>query len=292
MATAMRQASQRDNDNGFAGAAPRFVGRALSALSPAGPVVLAYHGFGTETAANDPRHILIGEAAFRRQLEALRSAGLEFVTVSEIGDRLRSGSAVRGLAALTFDDGLASLFEPLCELAADGVPSTVYPVAEWIGGRHPAVRDPEEARILDRAQVRGLAQAGVEIGGHSQWHADLTKLSPERCLRDMVECRRTLEWISGREVRTFAYPYGRSTSATRAAAEQAGFDSAVVEDRDDRSERFCIGRIPVRRTDGWSVFALKVAGAWPAVAGSLPGRAARAATRPVRVRIHRNGHGP
>jgi peptidoglycan/xylan/chitin deacetylase (PgdA/CDA1 family) len=242
--------------------------------------ILAYHGLAAGVL--EARERTIPRAHFRVQVEALRDAGFEFVTVSQLARQIRLNAPPPGLVALTFDDGLLNVFEPLMGLAEKGVPTTVYPVTEWIGKRIPAAFEPSEVRLLERGHLGALADAGVEIGAHTMTHPDLSTLGYSDCMREMRGSREILEGIAHRPVTTFAYPFGRHSPIARRAARDAGFEAAVAEDREPGWDNFKIARAPVRRSDGWALFTVKASGAWPALATSVPGRLVRTTTRPIR----------
>jgi peptidoglycan/xylan/chitin deacetylase (PgdA/CDA1 family) len=260
---------------------PRVLRWALRRARSRSPAILSYHGVSDASGSADPLDLMIPEEALRAQVRALVDAGFHFVTVSELADRVESGGPTSGLAALTFDDGLLNVSEPLTALATDGIPASVYPIVAWIGGRHPDVPEPTQARMLGREDLKALAEAGVEIGAHSMTHADLTTLSYADCLQELSESSRSLEEITGRPVRTFAYPYGRHNELVLKAARECGFRAALAEE-DGGSELLALKREPIWRPHGWTVFVLKVAGMWTGLASSLPGRIVQSALKPFR----------
>jgi len=86
--------------------------------------------------------------------------------------------------------------------------------------------------MLNRAQVRELADQGVEIGGHTVMHPILTSVSDDRAQAEMIAGKQELEAITGKSVRVFAYPNGkpqRDYAARHVAmARAAGFELAVT----------------------------------------------------------------
>ncbi len=243
--------------------------------------MLGYHGIAAGGLDADPQRLMISTARFQAQVGALREAGFEFVTVSELARRAVPEPPPAGLVALTFDDGLLNLFDPLLALAGEGIPTSVYPVTDWIGGRHPHVPDPQDARTLGRDQLAELAAAGVEIGTHSATHADLAPLTPAECARELGESRRVLESMIGRPVRTAAYPFGSYTPATLEAAREAGIEVAVAMERGRGWDPLAITRARVGRGDSWIAFAIQASGRWPRFSLSAPGRVLRSARRRV-----------
>jgi peptidoglycan/xylan/chitin deacetylase (PgdA/CDA1 family) len=192
------------------------------------PVILGYHGIDESALRADLSRLQVSPAAFEAQLELLLEAGFRFVTVAEIAARLGSGGPPPGLAAVTFDDGMAnnhSIALPI--LSRLGIPATVYIAVDFIGGQSPWVAG-AGGQMLSEQQIVELAGAGWEIGAHTMSHADLEKLGYDECRREMEDSRAALERISATSVQTFAYPFGRYGPAAVAAAADAGFLAAVT----------------------------------------------------------------
>ncbi len=85
--------------------------------------------------------------------------------------------------------------------------------------------------MLSDAQLRQLSDAGHEIGGHTVNHTVLTTLSPEDARMQVQTGRDHLQSLTGRPVRSFAYPNGRPErdyDASHAAMlRDLGFEAAV-----------------------------------------------------------------
>jgi peptidoglycan/xylan/chitin deacetylase (PgdA/CDA1 family) len=70
-------------------------------------------------------------------------------------------------------------------------------------------KDLPENLMMTDAQVRHLADAGMDIGGHTVSHPILRLLSDEEAASEISGGRARLEKITGRPVTLFAYPNGR-----------------------------------------------------------------------------------
>jgi peptidoglycan/xylan/chitin deacetylase (PgdA/CDA1 family) len=185
--------------------------------------VLAYHGIADVPLADDPYGLFVRPRDFRRQIAKLRSWGYRLAPFGELAQRAVRGEAA-GWAALTFDDGFADNLHALMPILRDaGAPATVFVVSGWLGRPHPYA---PRGRIVTAGELRELHAGGVEIGGHTVTHPDLTALPRERACAELAQGRRELEAIIGAPVRVAAYPFGRATGETIAACAAAGFEAA------------------------------------------------------------------
>ncbi|MEO0636518.1 MAG: polysaccharide deacetylase family protein [Pseudomonadota bacterium] len=91
-----------------------------------------------------------------------------------------------------------------------------------------------DRHAMDPAAVRQADQHHlIEIAAHTTSHRALATLSDAEALSEMVDNKRWLENLLGRDVPHFAYPYGRpAISGDREArlARKAGFNMALTTD--------------------------------------------------------------
>lgn len=88
--------------------------------------------------------------------------------------------------------------------------------------------------MLTPDMVRDLARNNIEIGGHTVTHPILSRLEDEAAFREIDDNKRSLEKLTGRPIRLFAYPNGkqgadfdeRHVEMVRAAGYQAAFTTA------------------------------------------------------------------
>lgn len=128
---------------------------------------------------------------------------------------------------ITFDDGYEGVHRyALPVLAEHGFAATLFVSTGWLRGRY----DEGGAldTMLDWDQVRQLAAAGVEIGGHSHTHPQLDQLDDARLGHEAVRCREIVAAELGAEPDSFAYPYGYSTCRVRRAVRAAGFAQSLA----------------------------------------------------------------
>ena len=98
----------------------------------------------------------------------------------------------------------------------------VSTIETWARGALPA-----DGAVLSEREVATLASHPlVEIGGHTWSHPRLSSLSPAAQRVEIEDGKRGLEALTGRALRSFAYPHGRPADFTEATVRlvcEAGF---------------------------------------------------------------------
>ncbi len=176
--------------------------------------ILMYHSI-----ADDPGPTSIAPDAFRMQIETLVELGYSAVPLADVpawraGERYFPEKSV----IITFDDAFADFTEvahPILRKA--GFTATVFVPTAHLGGVENWYGTAARPRKLMRWEdVRALGEYGVDFGGHSLSHADLTSLAGEDLRAEIADCRDAIEQHVTRPVRCFAAPYGRINDAVRA----------------------------------------------------------------------------
>ena len=118
---------------------------------------------------------------------------------------------------LTFDDGYRSVHDEAFPLLRDlGMSATVFltcgdgdaPSTERLpdcGGRE----------ALSWEEIRRMSEAGIEFGGHTRTHPDLTGLEDAELRAEIAAGAEMIEKETGERVRSFAYPFGRWDARVR-----------------------------------------------------------------------------
>jgi peptidoglycan/xylan/chitin deacetylase (PgdA/CDA1 family) len=210
--------------------------------------VLVYHSIAAATTPSFER-LTVEPALFEEHLTALREDQAEVIGFSQVPAALAEG---RRAVAITIDDGLADAGDAACPaLLRHGLTATLFvptafvgATASWLGG--------EDARrpMLSWAGLGDLAQAGFEIGSHSDRHLAADLNPPGLVRRDALASRAELEKHLGRPALSFAYPFGYHSPGGRRAVREAGFEQACV-----------VGDLPARAGDDcWALPRLQVNG--------------------------------
>jgi peptidoglycan/xylan/chitin deacetylase (PgdA/CDA1 family) len=109
-----------------------------------------------------------------------------------------------------------------------GATATLYVTTAYLGATSRWLEGLGEGRraMLSAAEVREVAAAGIEIGGHSHTHRELDRLRPPDLAEEVATCTRILEDALGVRLRSFAYPFGYHHAGVRRAVREAGYTSA------------------------------------------------------------------
>lgn len=224
--------------------------------------ILMYHAVGHRP-AKAAYGLSVAPEAFAAQMELLGERGFTPVTAARLGHAWRTGAPLPDRPVLvTFDDGYAGVHRhALPVLAGHGFASTLFVSTGWLRGPYHEGGAPDT--MLDWDQVRELAAAGTEIGGHTHTHPQLDQLDDERLRFETVRCREIITEELGTAPVSFAYPYGYSSRRVRRTVREAGFaQSLAVGNGLARRVQgpFALRRVTVRRSTDIEEFARLVEG--------------------------------
>ena len=178
-------------------------------------MIITYHSIDSSGSV-----ISTAPEVFRIQLRHLKEEGYKAVTLGEFASVINGDSALplKSLV-LTFDDGFQNFrTEAVPVLEELGFKATVFLVTDKCGKYNDWQGNPPElprSRLLDWSEIKELSGLGYEFGVHTRTHPDLTRLSPDDVAKEVTESRSAVEDALGREVRSFAYPYGRFDTSVR-----------------------------------------------------------------------------
>ncbi|MFD7134462.1 polysaccharide deacetylase family protein [Streptomyces sp. NPDC059894] len=189
--------------------------------------ILMYHAVAAEP--NDAtRALSVTPEAFAEQMGLIADRGLTPLTTAGLAARWRSGRPLPDRPVLiTFDDGYEGVHRhALPALARHGFPATLFVSTGWIRGAYDTGGGLDT--MLDWPQVRELAEAGVEIGGHSHTHPQLDQVDDGTLHAELTRCRDIVADALGALPVSFAYPYGYSSRRVRTAVRENGFAQALA----------------------------------------------------------------
>jgi peptidoglycan/xylan/chitin deacetylase (PgdA/CDA1 family) len=232
-------------------------------LNDAG-LILCYHNVvahGSRTVGDPSLHMRLDR--FEQQVRWL-AAHYTVIGLAEFVDRVTTGKPLRAVAALTFDDAYAGVFEHAVPvLQAVGVPATVFVVAtagrragfwwdqkEIVESADPALRRerlntlrgdetaivpgavrenlPASHRPAEWDTVRAARRSGITIGAHTVTHRSLPTLSDAELEFEVVTGRTMIERATGVRPDFFAYPYGLWDYRVRSRVRLAGYHAGLT----------------------------------------------------------------
>jgi peptidoglycan/xylan/chitin deacetylase (PgdA/CDA1 family) len=124
-------------------------------------------------------------------------------------------------------------------------------VIAWAGADRAG---PAEAHPMSETELGRLGRSRlVEIGGHTMRHPPLDTLTPEEAEREIAGGRRSLAETVGRDITTFAYPFGRCGGRVPDIVRDAGFTAACTAAQFlavGRTDPYRIPRLIMRDWDG------------------------------------------
>lgn len=206
-------------------------------------VILMYHGLSLK-----PGGDFISPQDFASEIQAMHVAGLQFVTLGQVAAFLSgTGSLPPNAVALTFDDGLESVYTyayPI--LQRSHVPFASFLIAGRVG------RDPAD---LSWGQIQVMAQSGLAtFGSHTMNSHGSIPVGPgetgpalvsriydaatgrtetpaayrTRILRDLTTSRTLISAETHQRVIWFAYPFGSYDPGVEQLMRTAGYRYAVT----------------------------------------------------------------
>lgn len=184
--------------------------------------ILTYHrvhSYATEHKPSSP-DLTVEPHVFAAEMSALVHGGYHTISQRQLYAAMFSGGRLPPRPVLiTADDGYrddATVMLPI--LRRRHLTATFYIVTHRIG----------MPGFVTRADLRRLQSAGMDLGAHTQTHADLPELPPARARQEIAGSARDLARVLGRQTPWFAYPYGASNPAVTEDVRQAGFALATT----------------------------------------------------------------
>ena len=193
--------------------------------------VLFYHRVADST----PNDWTMGTRTFERQVDWL-TRHTDVISLEEAQRRIRQRDSHRVASVITFDDGYADNCEfaiPL--LLRRNLPFTYFVSTDHLRDGIPFPHDVEAGEPLrcnSISEIKAMADAGVEIGAHTRTHADLGRSTDPDWLDEEIggSVEDIKEW-TGREVRSFAFPYGLPANTSPeafAAVRRSGIETVCT----------------------------------------------------------------
>jgi peptidoglycan/xylan/chitin deacetylase (PgdA/CDA1 family) len=213
---------------------PRDRGTAL-ALSPtpratvppptfADVPILMYHNLRelSPNAVLGVRLYTVSPASFAAQLDYLVAHGFHTITFVQLLDYFEKGTPLPDQPIiLTFDDAwIEQYLVAFPELHKRGLVGTFFVPTGYA--------DYAGRTFMNWDMIREMDAAGMEFGGHTINHADLTRLNGDEVMRQLQVSKSRMEQMLGHPTIAFAYPFGDLNPFVVGKVWQAGYRAAVA----------------------------------------------------------------
>lgn len=207
--------------------------------------ILTFHSIDSSGAA-----ISISPARFERLLRTLKRKGYRTLLFDEVLDWLTGKQVLSSPAVvLTFDDGFENLYQEAFPLLEElEYKATVFLTTGYCGktnGWPSQTAGIPLMPMLNWEQIKEMARSVFDIQAHTQSHPILTKLPPALAGQEMAGSKAVIEERLGKQVRFFAYPYGRFDKRIYELAREqfAAACSTTLRYVDSASDRHMLERV-------------------------------------------------
>jgi peptidoglycan/xylan/chitin deacetylase (PgdA/CDA1 family) len=179
---------------------------------------LMYH-YVSWLPAEDPnmdlrKDLTVSPTDFEAMLKYLKDNGYTTITTKDLWWSLDQTAPLPAKPImLTFDDGYADAYSVVMPLLkAYGMTGVFFVTVNLV----------DKPGYVSRAQVRALADAGMDVESHAMDHVSMTWASTNQ-IYQMCKAREFLNAWTGTDVRHFAYPSGEFNDFSGAALKSCGY---------------------------------------------------------------------
>jgi peptidoglycan/xylan/chitin deacetylase (PgdA/CDA1 family) len=212
--------------------------------------ILCYHQIRDwkPTDSKISKDYIVPPSMFAAQMHMLADSGYHTITPDQLYAYLITGARlpVKPII-LSFDDtDLDQFTVAYPEMKKYGFKGLFFIMTVSLGKPH----------YMSRDQVRTLSDDGNTIGSHTWDHHNVKKYEGNDWVTQLDKPTKTLEQITGKNIRYFAYPFGLWNTAAFPELKKRGFVAAfqLNEKPDTEDPLYCIRRIIVPGT--WTGVAL------------------------------------
>jgi peptidoglycan/xylan/chitin deacetylase (PgdA/CDA1 family) len=201
--------------------------------------VLCYHQIRNWIASDGKvgKDYIVPTAEFKSQMKMLADSGYHTILPDQLYNYLAYGAKLpEKPIMLTFDDTkLDQWTVAIPELKKYGFKGVFFIMTVSLG----------RPNYLSKDQVKQMSDAGHVIGSHTYDHQNVKKYQGEDWVTQIEKPTKTLQEITGKDIKYFAYPFGLWNKEAIPELKKRGFSSAYIlaEKRDENDPLYTIRRI-------------------------------------------------
>ncbi|RTQ52571.1 polysaccharide deacetylase family protein [Hymenobacter gummosus] len=215
------------------------VGNAAAILARPQVPILCYHQIRDWRAKDSKgaKDYIVPVEKFKEQIKMLADSGYHTILPDQLYAYLTTGAKLPSKPVmLTFDDTDLDQFTVAKPTLDKYGFKAVYFIMTVSLGR---------PNYMSKAQVKQLSDEGNVIGSHTWDHHNVKKYQGQDWVTQIEKPTKTLEEITGKDIKYFAYPFGLWNPEAIPQLKQRGMVAAFVlaEKRDQQDPLFTIRRI-------------------------------------------------
>lgn len=212
-------------------------------------LILLYHrilsrGNDLSKYSSEDRVYLVEEEEFARQLEYLYSEKWSTISVSQLLESLKGKTVLpEKNLIISFDDGSQTDYTiALAQLRKFDFKATFFLTTDFI----------DKSGYLNRSQILQMGQEGMEIGSHGKTHKFLSTLDESELNLELIESKKLLEEITGKEIDLLSLPGGYHSSKVKKIAGELGYKGICTSKfgaNENNTDPFELRRVSLRSGD-------------------------------------------
>ena len=225
--------------------------------------ILMYHSIESMPKTTVMRSLHVPPRRFDFQMKMLKLLGYQALSLKKLKPYL-DGKKQGKVVGITFDDGYQNnLINAVPILLKYNFSATCYIVSENLGLSNTWDLDKgiTQRPLMTIDEIKSWLSFGMDIGGHTQTHADLTKVSIKAAKREINTSKDDLENTFNTQVTDFCYPFGRFNNLISDLVKESGYLSATTMERGivkSMTNRFMLPRMPINHRTLPHLFLAKI----------------------------------
>ncbi len=225
--------------------------------------ILMYHSIESMPKSTVMRSLHVPPRRFDFQMKMLKLLGYQALSLKNLKPYL-DGKKQGKVVGITFDDGYQNnLINAVPILLKYNFSATCYIVSENLGLSNTWDLDKgiTQRPLMTIDEIKAWLSFGMDIGGHTQTHTDLTKISIKAAKREINTSKGDLENTFNTQVTDFCYPFGRFNELISDLVKESGYLSATTMERGivkSMTNRFMLPRMPINHRTLPHLFLAKI----------------------------------
>jgi len=225
--------------------------------------ILMYHSIESMPRSTIMRSLHVSPRQFKFQMWILKILGYKALSIRELRPYL-DGRKQGKVVGITFDDGYQNILVNAAPILVKyNFSATCYIVSNNIGLANiwDLNKGITQRNLMNEDEINEWLSQGMDIGGHTLTHPDLTKISIQAAEREINNCKLNLEKSFKVSINDFCYPFGKFNEVISNLVKKSGYDSATTMQRgrvSSSSNKFILPRIPINYRTLPHLFLIKI----------------------------------